>query len=278
MKNIGDDFDLDGKYKLYRSLYEILHPTISKKNISNYKIVLDDFLVPIRVFYPKKVSEINSFIIYIHGNGDITGCSHSYSSICEDIAKETNHLILAIDYDLNGDFKSLFDSCYNLVCFLYSNVSEFGIDYKNIAIMGDSFGAGLAISIARKAKKSGDFNVEKEIILYPILSDSYSEYMGHDNILVDKVANFYENLKVTEDFMNSYLFPLKEGDYKNMPHSLVITANMDYFKKDGVSYFELLNDKKSKYLNMDFLDHGFLYNMDDESMNNLYQEIRNFLN
>ena len=46
------------KYKLYRTIKEILHPTISKRNISNYKIVIDEDLLLLRVFYPKKVSEI----------------------------------------------------------------------------------------------------------------------------------------------------------------------------------------------------------------------------
>ena len=50
-----DEFDLDNKYKLYRNLYEVIHPTISKRNISEYKIILKDDLVPIRVFYPKKL-------------------------------------------------------------------------------------------------------------------------------------------------------------------------------------------------------------------------------
>ena len=38
------NFDTEKKYRLYRTVYEILHPTISKKNISNYKIIVDENL------------------------------------------------------------------------------------------------------------------------------------------------------------------------------------------------------------------------------------------
>lgn len=46
--------DREDTYKLYRTVYEIIHPTISKKNISNYKIMIQEDLVPLRIFYPKK--------------------------------------------------------------------------------------------------------------------------------------------------------------------------------------------------------------------------------
>lgn len=279
MTNIVDDFDLNNKYKLYRNLYEILHPTISKKNISDYKIVLDDSLMPIRVFYPKKVSLINSFIIYIHGNGDVTGCRGFYSSVCEEMAKKTNKLILAIDYNFDADnsFDTLFNSCYELVSFLYERGVEFGIEQKNIAVMGDSFGASLAVAIANKALEQEDFRIEKEILLYPILNDNYKEYKGSNKASIARVEEFYKDIDISDNLMSSYLFPLKKMEYKNMPHTLIVTGNIDCFKEDGVSYFNLLDDKNSKYFNIDFLEHGFLNNSDKESLEQLYLEIRNFL-
>ena len=40
---INNEFDSEIKYKLFRTVNEILHPTISKKNISDYKIIIDQF-------------------------------------------------------------------------------------------------------------------------------------------------------------------------------------------------------------------------------------------
>lgn len=59
-----NEFDDELKYKLYRTVKEILHPTISKRNISNYKIIVDEKLIPVRIFYPKKVTNMNKVIIY----------------------------------------------------------------------------------------------------------------------------------------------------------------------------------------------------------------------
>ena len=59
---INNEFDEEIKYKLFRTVNEILHPTISKKNISDYKIIMDDDILPVRVFYPKKVTSIDKVI------------------------------------------------------------------------------------------------------------------------------------------------------------------------------------------------------------------------
>ena len=62
-----NNFDRVERYKLYRSVKEIIHPTISKKNISRYIIVLKEELYPVRIFYPEKVTNIDKIIVfYIH--------------------------------------------------------------------------------------------------------------------------------------------------------------------------------------------------------------------
>ena len=80
---IQNEFDTEIKYKLFRTITEILHPSISKKNISNYKIIIDEEILPVRVFYPSKVTGIDKVIIYIHGNGKVTDCNEKYSDICK---------------------------------------------------------------------------------------------------------------------------------------------------------------------------------------------------
>ena len=52
---MNNAFEKEERYKLYRTVREILHPTISKKNISEYKIIVDDNLLPLRIFILKKL-------------------------------------------------------------------------------------------------------------------------------------------------------------------------------------------------------------------------------
>ena len=56
------EFNEANKYNLYRSVKDILHPSISKKNVSNYNIIVSEDILPIQVFYPKKITDIKKII------------------------------------------------------------------------------------------------------------------------------------------------------------------------------------------------------------------------
>ena len=77
--------------KLYRGVYDIIHPSISRKNISEYKIVLDEDIAPIRVFYPKKEISLEKVIIYIPGE-DIN------YDFYDSFAKQSNRMIFMLDW------------------------------------------------------------------------------------------------------------------------------------------------------------------------------------
>ena len=92
-------FTKKNTYKLYREVGELLHPVISKRNISNYKIVLQEKLLPVRVFYPKKVSFLKKVIIFIPGIVDVTEAFYKYDDICREMALETDRMVIALDYE-----------------------------------------------------------------------------------------------------------------------------------------------------------------------------------
>ena len=50
-----DNFDGNLHYRLYSNIGKIIHPTISKNNISSYKVVLSEDVLPVRIFYPERV-------------------------------------------------------------------------------------------------------------------------------------------------------------------------------------------------------------------------------
>lgn len=272
-----DEFDLDNKYKLYRNLYEVIHPTISKRNISEYKIILKDDLVPIRVFYPKKISLLSSMIIYIHGDEYITGGNHSYSYICQELAEKTNTLVIAIDYNSDNNIKleKVIKNCYNIILYLYKNIEQFNISTKNIVLMGDSIGSALAIAVANKINKE-DKKIKKVVLLYPILT---SKINTGEKKLSKKANKYLNEINSSEkDSTIKEIFPLDSKKIvNNIPDILILTANMDCFKIDGYEYYQNLDKNKCKYLNYEFVTHGFLSIKENEIKTKVYEEIKLFL-
>lgn len=292
LKNIlCDDFDLENKYKLYRTTYEIIHPTISKKNISNYKIIINDSLVPLRIFYPDKISTLTSVIIYIHGGGWITGSINSYSKICLEISKKCNKLVVAIDYRLAPEYKFPigFNDCYDTIKYLYKEFQSLGIKNEDIIIMGDSAGGNLAASVALKARKTQEIDIKKEVLIYPALSGEYKGKTKYNSLIqnskldlltvkhLDAFMKLYINTE--KDLKNPLVCPLQETNYSNLPTTLIITGDIDPLRDEGNEYYQRLKKEnpKTKYINIKFASHGFLNGKDEEIKEEFYQEVNNFL-
>lgn len=191
------------KYRLYRSLYDILNPTISRKNISNYNIVINKDILPIEVYYPKKNIKISNIIIYIPSSNDT-------NNLYSDLAINTNNLVIVLNYDDNKD------NCYNTIKYIYDNVKDIITD--NITIMTDKEGSDIEEYIIDKSYKTNDFKISKAILLEPTIS--LNENIINNSLIVinkdsnNKVLNDYNLTEVyLNDFFNGNSTILNERIY-----------------------------------------------------------------
>ena len=278
---IQNEFDSEIKYKLYRNVTEILHPTISKKNISNYKITIDEEIYPVRVFYPAKVTGIDKVIIYIHGDSKVTDCNEKYSSICKNITSKTDRLLIAIEYtNLKKKYKDMYQEIYDTVKYLYRELERNGIDPNNICLIGDSTGASIITAINYLNKD--EINIKKEILFYPVITLDHSKYesvKANENFniyLLDNLKEYYEYISNKKDLSDVLLNPLKQ-DIKNTPNTLIMVGKVDSLKDEVLEYYEKIKNKNNKYVEISFSAHGFLKDMDKELENEVFSEIKKFI-
>ncbi len=261
-----NEFDNDIKYKMYREISEILKPSISKKNISDYKIIFNEKLLPVRIFYPKRLDSIKSIIIYLHGTGKITGLTNCYSYVCQDLAKKCDQLVIAIDYNYPSlSNSSSLDEVYDVVKYIYDNAKKIDILSEKITVMGDSFGATLASNISDLANKNKDFNITKQVFISPIIINNEVNNIKSDFIKeTKKIIDDYKNKNKTHK-----LFEL-EKMHNSTPDTLIITGEADPFKKSIFKYYEniIKNNKKSKIYEIPYASHNILadknYNLSDD--------------
>ena len=178
------------KYRLYRSLYDILNPTISRKNISNYNIVINKDILPIEVYYPKKNIKISNIIIYIPSSNDT-------NNLYSDLAINTNNLVIVLNYDDNKD------NCYNTIKYIYDNVKDIITD--NITIMTDTEGSDIEEYIIDKSYKTNDFKISKAILLEPTISLN-ENIINNSLIVINKDSNnkVLNNYNLTEIYLNDF--------------------------------------------------------------------------
>lgn len=239
IKRVNLDFDKEIRYKLYRRVKDIITPSISKRNISLYKIVFDDNLLPVRVFYPKKVSNIENIVIYVPGDVSISKCKSKYAEIMEDLALDLDKLVIAIDYyDIKNKPKTLIRKIEELVNYLYKELEKAGINFDNITLMGDSTGSNIITEVTNRLISKKLSHITKEVLLYPIKN--------------------------------------KEENMINYPKTLIITGDLDPEKESGLELFKKLNED-SKYLNIEYAQHGFISTNDIEIKHKYLEGIKNFI-
>jgi len=197
-------------YKLYRSLYDLLHPTISRKNITSYKIVLDDSLVPLRVFYPSKNTKLEQIIIYVHGDSKE---KHLYETLCKNIALETDSLVLAIDYKENIE-----KECYNMIRFILNNITD--VSYDKVALMGDTSGADIVLKLTTEE----EISINKQIVICPTLNDVPHKIKKKIPTTLFIRAELDQNQKKQE----KYIHTLKKHNPKS-EYNVIENTTSDFF-------------------------------------------------
>ena len=282
-----NDFDKELKYNLYRNVKEILHPTISKRNISNYKIIINEDLMPLRIFYPKRVSNIENIVIYIHGDAKITNCHGKYSNISADMALEYNQLVISFDYENYNDLKllDLYSKFYETFKYIYLELLENGITEEKITLIGDSTGTN-AVNYLLNNMVKDNIKISKQILFYPLVSGEYfgkskfsslQEEHITDKELLKKVSNYFSTkTKYKKDLKDENIFALLKKDFSNYPETLIICGNGDIFLEEAKKLSELLQEK-STLVEIPFAFHGFLKNNDVDMIKDFQNEIKEFL-
>ncbi len=288
-KVVKDEFSSLDIYNLYRSVREILHPSISKRNISNYRIVLNEDVLPVRVFYPKKVSSLDKVLFFIHGDGIVSECSGIYGDICSDLAVKLNRIIIAIDYDqiIRDKYPKVYNRIYETVKFIYNELVRCNIKERNIAICGDSTGGHVALYVERLGLKKKELHFNKCVLFYPIVSleyfgktkyNSIIENSKHDLLLIEHLKNYYKKIIDKDRLDDVMLYPLRMRSFKSFSKLLIFTSNSDPLKDEA---FELYSKGKDNnkwfYHEFTFGTHGFLKSRDEELKKDMYNRLLDFL-
>lgn len=214
---IQNEFDKENKYKLYRNVYEILHPTISKKNISDYKIIVSDEVIPLRVFYPVKVTNMEKVIIYIHGDSNTTNCKEKYANISENFAIDLNSLVISLDYDNKKSQKEIKKDLINSIKFLYEKFKL--LDINDISLLGDSTGSNLIIEINDELEKE-KIMIKKEILFYPIINKkSIIKQLNKNTLIIVGLKDI--NILENQEIYNKIKETNNVLEYKNCTHGFL---------------------------------------------------------
>ena len=190
--------------------------------------------VPVRVY---TAGDPTRSVVYFHGGGFVVGGLDSHDDICAEICAQTGYRVVAVDYRLCPEnlHPAQFQDSWSATEWV---VEEFG---DPIVLAGDSAGGNLAASVAHYARGRLD-KVLGQVLIYPGLGGdpskgSYLEH-AHAPMLTQEDCLFYEKMRcggvVPQD--DPTFAPLLDGDFSNLPPTVVFTADCDPLRDDGPAY------------------------------------------
>lgn len=224
------------------------------------KIYNDDYEVPTRIYLPgEEMPQTNGMkdntlpvFLFLHGGGWITESVDNYDRVCAALAKNTGHAVVSVGYRLAPEFPfpAGLNDCYAVAKAIYTNRFLLNTDPDCITLIGDSAGGNLAAALSLMARDRGEFMPKRQILIYPALSNDYSEnspYLsvtenGTDFLLTRPKLMQYLDLYAgsPENRQNPYFAPLLAKDFSHQPRTLIITAEFDPLRDEGEAYGQKL--------------------------------------
>ncbi len=205
----------------------------------------------------------NIKIFYFHGGGFLLGSLESHDDICAEIAVATQTEVVAVDYRLAPEF--IYPAQLDDVTSVWESII---VEGTQGIIVGDSAGGTLCASLCIRLNRLERQLPLAQVLIYPWLGGdfdlpSYIENSDAPLLRTSEVKNFME--LVTNDSSellktDPEFAPLLVANYNFFPKSLIITADIDPIRDDGVMFHEKLVEAgiKSTHRNEEQLVHGYL--------------------
>ncbi|NOD74614.1 MULTISPECIES: alpha/beta hydrolase [unclassified Ruegeria] len=214
--------------------------------------------VPVRIY---TAGQPTRTIVYFHGGGFVVGGLDSHDDVCAELCAQTGYRVVSVDYRLCPEHvhPAQFEDCWTAVNWA---AREYG---DPLILAGDSAGGNLSAAVAHHARGRLD-GILGQVLIYPGLGGDRSQgsYLEHAHapLLTLDDIKFYETVRCSgEQPQNDPTYaPLQDSDFSNLPPTVVVTADCDPLRDDGLNYCQRITAAggQAHWINEPGLVHGYL--------------------
>lgn len=247
-----------------------------------------DYRVPVRIYDPDPERAL-PVAMFVHGGGHVAGSVSLYDPIARKLALASAHVVVSIEYRLAPECPYPAGLKDTMACAkrVFRLLESLAIPHQpRLALIGDSGGAALCATVAHLAQFEPSVTVERQVLIYPGLDYTLSQPSVSDNgegFFLEReriIWMFDAYLQNAED--RRAVSPISMDLTPAYPPTLVITADLDPLRDEGLAYLERLRSFgiPAEGLHLPAMIHGFL-NLEDlvpEVCQASYARIGEFLN
>ena len=226
---------------------------------------------PVTLYWPETTTDA-PLPVYInfHGGGFVLGYPAQDDLLCRYLAHEVQCLVVNVDYVLAPEypFPAAVEQSYEVVRWVQAHARTWGqIATERLAIGGHSAGAGISAAIALLNKERQELSLALQLLDYPPTNLAQKGRRKHvldrKQVLTPKLTAFFKHLYIPcpDDYANPLASPLLAPDVRDLAPALIITADHDLLRDEGVAYAEKLRQAGVQVQHQNFLgvDHAFTH-------------------
>lgn len=223
--------------------------------------------VPVRIYRPSDAANL-PVVVFYHGGGHVFGSLDTHDTPCRYLCREAGCAVVAVDYRMGPEhpFPAAVEDSYDATRWVSDRASVLGLDASRLAVAGDSAGGNLAAVVALMARDSGDLPISAQVPIYPVVdyrggTPSHERYgTGYGVLEKDTVAWFRTHYFAADADMDDWRgAPHLATHHGDLPPALILTAECDVLKDEGVAYAKQLSDAGVAVEHVDYkgVVHGF---------------------
>jgi acetyl esterase len=230
------------------------------------EISLGDRTLGSRLYVPLR-DEGKALVLFFHGGCFVLGDLETHDALCRRLCADTGMRFLAVDYRLapENPFPAGVNDAVDAARYVSSHISEFANDDAKLILMGDSAGACL-VAVASALTRHENLAIVAQVLIYPtlgpeVVTESAHKYATGFLLEVDHLRYDYgQYLGDWGDHTDPRVTPLMFDDLTGAPPAIVLVAECDPLRDEGVAYAGLLEHfgVRVELLEAEDMVHGFL--------------------
>jgi acetyl esterase len=191
------------------------------------------------------VAEPAGTLFWIHGGGWVICDLETHDAMCRRLALASGAEVIDIDYRRAPEypFPTPLQDSWEALRWVADNASP-----GPLILGGDSAGGNMAAVCAMRARDRGGPDLALQVLVYPVTDCDFTtaSYVAHgtppDTFLTrDEMKYFWHHYIADEAArLNPEASPLRSEDLSALPPTIVVTAEYDPLRDEGIAYAEAL--------------------------------------
>ena len=226
--------------------------------------------LPLRLYRPRP--GVLPIALFLHGGGWVLNDLDTHDHLCRRIARRSGWMIAALDYRLAPEHRhpAAIEDARFAYDWLLEHAAQLQGDASLTAAVGESAGGAIVAALTLQLRDAGAAQPAFQVLAYPCV-DPLGRWPSHaergtgytlDNGFLQWSLDLYlpADFDPRDPHRDPYLSPLAASDLSGLAPALVMTAEFDPVRDEGIAYAERLTAAgvPVEHVHVEDQMHGFL--------------------